>query len=206
MGLLSRPELTIVIHLSLLFGHCFSILRGRYVLRKGDFMATVLLNGNPIGVGGHFHRVGDIAHSFMLVDQDLKDISLSSFAGKRKIIVVVPSLDTTVGVAIARRLDLVLDHLDNTVGLVVSVDTPYAQARVKNAENFVHVKLLSTLRGRDFHKDYGVMITDIPLSGLMATAALALDESDKVLYAELVNEINSEPNFEKLRESLTPLA
>lgn len=165
-------------------------------------MSTVLLNGNPIGIGGHFHRVGDIAHSFMLVDQDLKDISLSSFSGQRKVIVVVPSIDTTVGINIARKLDYAADKFENTVTILVSVDTPYAQVRVKNSENFRHVHLLSTLRGRDFHKDYGVMITDVPLSGLMATAALVLDENDIVLHAELVREINSEPNFEKIVRTL----
>lgn len=165
-------------------------------------MSTVLLNGNPIGIGGHFHRVGDVAHSFMLVDQDLKDISLSSFSGQRKVIVVVPSIDTTIGINIARKLDYAADKFDNTVTLLVSVDTPYAQARVKKTENFRHVQLLSTLRGRDFHKDYGVMITDVPLSGLMSTAALVLDENDIVLHAELVREINSEPNFDKIVEAV----
>lgn len=165
-------------------------------------MSTVLLNGNPIGIGGHFHRVGDVAHSFMLVDQDLKDISLSSFSGQRKVIVVVPSIDTTIGINVARKLDLLADQFDNTVTLLVSVDTPYAQARVQNAENFRHVKMLSTLRGRDFHKDYGVMITDVPLSGLMATAAIVIDENDNVLHAELVREINSEPNFDRILEAV----
>jgi thioredoxin-dependent peroxiredoxin len=167
-------------------------------------MSTVLLNGNPIGVGGRFPRTGDIAHSFMLVDQDLKDISLSQFSGQRKVVVVVPSLDTTLGINIARRLDLLADHWDNAVVLVVSVDTPYAQARIKAAENFRNVRLLSTLRGRDFHKDYGVMITDVPLSGLMSTAAISMDEDDKVLYAELCREINSEPNYQEISKSLAP--
>lgn len=167
-------------------------------------MSTILLNGNPIGVGGRFPRPGDIAHSFMLVDQDLKDISLSSFAGKRKVLIVVPSLDTTIGIQISRRIDELADNFTNTVVLVVSVDTPYAQARVMASENFRHVRLLSTLRGRDFHKDYGVMITDIPLSGLMATAAVVLNENDMVLHAELVSELTNEPSYERIAEALAP--
>ena len=169
-------------------------------------MSTVLLNGNPIGVSGHFPRVGDVAHSFMLVDQDLKDVSLSQYTGHRKVITIVPSLDTTIGINIARRMDLLTDRWENTLSIVVSVDTPYAQARVRAAENFHHLILLSTLRGRDFHKDYGVMITDVPLSGLMATAVIVLDENDTVLYAELVREINSEPAYPKVIEALEPQA
>lgn len=40
-------------------------------------MHTVTFGGEPINVGGEFPRVGDTAPSFMLVDKDLKDVSLS---------------------------------------------------------------------------------------------------------------------------------
>ena len=60
-------------------------------------MATVMLNGTPVSVGGRFPRVGDTAHSFMLVDTNLQDVPLSRFWGKRKLIAVVPSLDAAIG-------------------------------------------------------------------------------------------------------------
>jgi thiol peroxidase len=52
------------------------------------------------------------------------------------------------------------------------------------------------MRGRDFHKDYGVMITDYPLAGLTARAVIVLDENDKVLHAELVQEVTREPDYD----------
>lgn len=165
-------------------------------------MATVLLNGEPIGVGGRFPRDGDIAHSFMLVDTNLTDVPLSKFIGKRKILAVVPSIDTEIGLKIARRLESIADGFPNTRCFIVSVDTPYALGRAIASEGLRKVQLLSTLRGRDFHKDYGVMITDVPLSGMMATALFGLDEDDRVLYAELVQEVNSEPSYEKLAEAM----
>lgn len=165
-------------------------------------MATVLLNGDPIGVGGRFPRVGDTAPSFMLVDTSLGDVPLSKFTDRRKIIAVVPSVDTEIGLKIARRLEAIADGFPNTKCFVVSVDTPYALARVVTGEGMRKVQLLSTLRGRDFHKDYGVMITDVPLSGMMATALFGLNEDDDVLYAELVQEVNAEPNYEKLAEAM----
>lgn len=167
-------------------------------------MSTVMLNDTPVSVGGRFPRVGDTAHSFMLVDTQLQDVPLSKFWGQRKLIAVVPSMDAAIGLEIARHLEVLADELDNTVVMTVSVDTPYALSRTGEAEGFRKLHLLSTLRGRDFHKDYGVMITDVPLSGLMATALLTLDVNDEILYAELVSDINTEPNYQAAIEPLQP--
>jgi thiol peroxidase len=84
--------------------------------------------------------------------------------------------------------------MSNTVVLVISADLPFAQSRFCGAEGLDNVIMLSTMRGRDFHKDYGVMITDPPLSGLMARAVFILDENDRVIHAELVPEITQEPD------------
>lgn len=167
-------------------------------------MATIMLNGTPVSVGGRFPRAGDIAHSFMLVDTQLQDVALSKYWGQRKLIAVVPSLDAAIGLTIARQLEKLAYTLENTVVMIVSVDTPYALSRIAVSEGFRKLHLLSTLRGRDFHKDYGVMITDVPLSGLMATALLALDTNDEVLYAELVADINAEPNYQEALKPLLP--
>ena len=159
-------------------------------------MATVTLGGEPIAVGGNFPRVGDSAHSFMLVDKDLKDVSLSTFWGKRKILNIVPSLDTPVCQASARKFNEAIGSIPNTIVLVISADLPFAQNRFCGAEGLNHVITLSTMRGRDFHKDYGVMIMDPPLSGLTARAVVVLDENDKVVFSELVPEIKQEPNYD----------
>ena len=158
-------------------------------------MATVTLGGEPLNVGGNFLRIGDTAHSFMLVDKDLKDVSLSKFFGKRKILSIVPSIDTPTCAESTRKFNVIASNLPNTVVLVISADLPFAQSRFCGAEDLDKVIMLSTMRGRDFHKDYGVMITDIPLSGLLARALIVLDERDRVLYAELVPEIQNEPNY-----------
>ncbi|MGQ5523536.1 thiol peroxidase [Chitinimonas sp. PSY-7] len=169
-------------------------------------MATVLLNGEPLGVGGRFPRVGDNAPSFMLVDTNLADVPLAKFIGRRKVIAVVPSVDAEIGLKIARRLEAIADGFPNAKCFVVSIDTPYALGRIVATEGMRKVQLLSTMRGRDFHKDYGVMITDVPLSGMMATALFGLDVDDNVLYAELVMDVNSEPNYEKLAEAMLAAA
>ena len=86
--------------------------------------------------------------------------------------------------------------LENTVVLCISADLPFAQARFCGAEGLDNVINLSTLRGREFIRNYGVDIENGPLAGLTARAVVVLDEDDNVLYSELVSEIGQEPDYE----------
>jgi thiol peroxidase len=159
-------------------------------------VATVTFKGEPINVGGTFPKTGDSAPSFMLVDSELNDVSMSRFKGMRKIMNIVPSLDTPVCAASTRRFNEMAGSLPNTVVLVVSADLPFAQSRFCSVENLQNVFALSTMRGRDFSKGYGVLITDYPLAGLCARAVIVVDENDKVRYSELVSEITREPDYD----------
>lgn len=159
-------------------------------------MSTVTLEGNPLHVEGHFPEPGEKLHSFMLVDKDLNDVSLSHFKGKRKVISIVPSLDTPTCAQSTRVFNEKASSLPNTVVLVISSDLPFAQSRFCGAEGLDNVITLSTLRGRDFHRDYGVLITEHPLTGLTARAVIVADENDTVLHSQLVSEIADEPNYD----------
>jgi thiol peroxidase len=159
-------------------------------------MATVTLEGAPLEVVGHFPQVGETAHSFMLADNSLKDVSLSQFAGKRKVLYIVLSLDTPVCAATTRTFAREVTGIPNTVLIVISADLPFAQARYCATEGITNAITLSTLRGRDFAKDYGVLIRDYPLAGLCARAVVVLDEEDRVLHAQLVPEITDEPDYD----------
>lgn len=159
-------------------------------------MATVTLEGSPLEVLGHFPQPGESVHSFMLVDKNLNDVSLSQFEGKRKILSIVPSIDTPVCATSTRQFNREASQLDNVVVLVISADLPFAQARFCGAEGLNNVIMLSTLRGRDFSKDYGVLIKTYPLAGLCARAVIVLDEHDRVIYSELVPEVTDEPDYD----------
>ena len=159
-------------------------------------MSTVTLEGNPVNVEGHFPQPGEKAHSFMLVDKDLNDVALSHFKGKRKVLSIVPSLDTPTCAQSTRVFNQQAASLANTVVIVISSDLPFAQARFCGAQGIENVITLSTLRGRDFHRDYGVLITEHPLTGLTARAVIVLDENDKVIYSQLVPEIADEPDYD----------
>jgi len=157
---------------------------------------AVTLGGAPITLFGEFPKVGQTAPAFTLVDKDLKDISLKDFADKRKVLNIVPSLDTAVCATSTRKFNEAADKLDNTVVLVISADLPFAMSRFCGAEGLNNVTTLSLMRGRDFMRNYGVKIADSALSGVTARAVLVLDENDRVLHAELVDDITHEPNYD----------
>jgi thiol peroxidase len=159
-------------------------------------MATVTLRGNPVSVGGSFPNKGDAAPDFNLTGGDLKDVSLKDYAGKKKVISIVPSLDTPTCAKSTKVFNERASSAANTVVLIVSADLPFAQKRFCGAEGLSNVVTLSTLRGRDFHQKYGVDIQDGALKGLTARGVVVLDENNKVLHAELVPEIGQEPNYD----------
>jgi thiol peroxidase len=159
-------------------------------------MASVTLGGNPINVAGNFPKRGDTVSDFSLTTAELKDVSLKDYAGKRKVLNIVPSLDTPVCQASTRKFNERASALANTVVLVISADLPFAQKRFCGAEGLNNVVTLSTLRGRDFHQKYGVDVTDGPLKGLTARGVVVVDENNKVLHSELVPEIKQEPDYD----------
>ncbi len=156
----------------------------------------VTLAGNPINVEGKFPKVGDKAPDFRLVDKDLKDVSLKDFAGKRKVLNIVPSLDTPTCAKSTRVFNEKASSLKNTVVLVIAADLPFAMSRFCGAEGLANVLTLSTMRGADFKRNYGVDITSGPLAGITARAVVVLDENDKVIHAQMVPEIKEEPNYD----------
>lgn len=156
----------------------------------------VTLAGNPIELKGTFPKPGAKAPAFKLVDKDLKDVSLADFAGKKKVLSIVPSLDTPTCAKSTRVFNEKASSLPDTVVLVISADLPFAQARFCGAEGLGNVHTLSTMRGAVFMQDYGVAIASGPLVGCTARAVIVLDENDTVKHAELVPEIKNEPDYD----------
>ena len=166
-------------------------------------MANVTLGGNPITVNGNFPKKGDTAPDFTLTGSDLKEVSLKDYAGKRKVLNIVPSLDTPVCQTSTRAFNQRASNLKNTVVLVVSADLPFASKRFCTTEGLTNVVPLSTFRSRDFSSKYGVDIADGPLKGLNSRAVVVLDENNKVLHSELVSEIKEEPKYDAALAALS---
>lgn len=165
-------------------------------------MSEVTLQGQPVSVNGQFPAVGAPAPAFKLVGADLADVALSKYQGKRKVLNIFPSVDTPTCAASVRHFNESAGKLDNTVVLCISADLPFAQARFCGAEGLDQVTNLSLMRGHEFLNDYGVAIADGPLAGLAARAVVVLDESDKVIHAEMVGEIADEPDYDAALRAL----
>ena len=158
-------------------------------------MTTITLAGNPITVSGNFPSKGDVVADFVLVGNDLGDVKLSDFAG-RKVLNIFPSIDTGICATSVRVFNQKAANLENTVVLCISADLPFAQARFCGAEGIENVKTLSSFRSRETHTALGVDITSGPLAGLTARAVIVLDENNRVLHSELVPEIKQEPDYD----------
>ncbi len=152
--------------------------------------------GNPIRIEGQFPKVGQKAPAFSLVNRDLKDVTLADFAGKKKVLNIVPSLDTPVCALSTRKFNQQASNMDNTAVLIIAADLPFAMSRFCDTESLDKVVTLSTMRGANFMKDYGVLIAEGPFAGITTRAVIVLDESDTIVHAELVAEIADEPNYD----------
>ena len=159
-------------------------------------MTEITLQGNKINTNGDVPKVGSLAPEFILVDSDLKDVCLSDYDSKNIILNIIPSLDTPVCQKSTKIFNERASTLSDTVILAVSADLPFAMKRFCSAESIESVKPLSMMRSRNFAKDYGVLLTDGPLSGITARAVIVIDKNKKIIYSELVQEIANEPNYE----------
>ncbi|MCB1865717.1 MAG: thiol peroxidase [Chromatiales bacterium] len=165
-------------------------------------MAKITLHGNEINTNGDLPAVGSTAPGFSLVDKNLNNVGLKEFPGKKKLLNIVPSLDTGVCATSTKRFDAEAPKHTDTVFMIISSDLPFAQARFCGAEHTANVVTLSLMRDRRFAKDYGVLITDGALAGITARAVVVLDANDKVLYTEMVPEIGQEPDYDKALAAL----
>jgi thiol peroxidase len=159
-------------------------------------MAKLTLRGSPVHTNGDLPKPGSTAPDFKLTAGDLSDVSLSAYAGKRKVLNISPSLDTSVCATAARKFNDAAGKLGDTVVLLVTADLPFAAKRFCTAEGLQNVIPLSLMRDKKFAQDYGVLLVDGPMAGLCARSVVVLDAANKVIHAELVPETVQEPDYD----------
>jgi thioredoxin-dependent peroxiredoxin len=156
---------------------------------------VVTFAGNPLTLLGNPVSVGDKAPAFTLVDKDLKEVALSDFAGKVKLISVTPSLDTPVCDLQARRFNDEAQALsDAVVVLNVSMDLPFAIARYCADAGLDRVKALSDHREAAFGMSYGVLIKGLRL---LARSIFVIDKANVIRYQEIVPEVTHHPDYDR---------
>ncbi len=165
-------------------------------------MASITLGGNPIHTNGELPKTGTKAADFQLLKNDLSVVSLNDFKGSKLVLNIFPSIDTGTCATSVRTFNANASALENTKVLCISRDLPFAQKRFCGAEGLENVINLSDFNTGNFGKEYGLEITDGPLTGLHSRVVLVLDENGIVKYAEQVGEIANEPNYESALAAL----
>lgn len=165
-------------------------------------MASTQLKGNPVNLQGNFPQKGETVKNGSWVHQDLSLGDVQALRGTRKILNIFPSIDTDICATSVRTFNQKASELSNTRIICLSMDLPFAQKRFCGAEGIENVITGSLFRSREFAKDLGVLMEDGPLAGLTARAVLVLDENEKVLHAQLVDDIIHEPDYEAALRSL----
>lgn len=158
-------------------------------------MATITLKGNPVETCGTLPVQGSQAPAFTLVKNDLSEVSLSQFAGKKLVLNIFPSIDTPTCANSVRKFNQQAGDMPNTQVLCISTDLPFALARFCGAEGIQNVSTASVFRNPEFGKDYGLTITTGPLKGLLARSVVVIDDTGKVMHTQLVTEIADEPDY-----------
>ncbi len=158
-------------------------------------MARISFKGNPVDTSGELPEVNTGAPDFKLTKTDLSDVTFKDFHGKRILLNIFPSIDTTVCASSVRRFNEEASKLKNTLVLCISADLPFAHSRFCEADGLRDVIPLSVFRSKGFGKDYGVEIINGPLAGLLSRAIVVIDEKGKIIYTEQVAEISKEPDY-----------
>lgn len=155
---------------------------------------TITFQGSPITLEGTRVKVGDKAPNFKAVGTDLNEFNFNETKGKR-IILSVPSVDTPVCDIELNRFNKEASSLKDVNLYAVSLDLPFAQGRWCGATNVDNLKVVSDYKFHDFAKAYGLYIKEL---GLLSRAVFVIDENDTVIYADYLQEITNEPNYEEI--------
>lgn len=150
---------------------------------------------------GELPLIGSKLPPFTLTGADLIDFGLEFAAGRRIVLNIFPSIDTSVCAMSVRHFNELASTLPDTVVLCVSADLPMAASRFCAAEGLANVVTGSSFRS-SFGTDYGVTLIDGPQRGLLSRAVIVADTDGTIVYTEQVANISTEPDYDKALAAL----
>jgi thioredoxin-dependent peroxiredoxin len=166
-------------------------------------MPTVTWRGNPVTTQGPELKVGDKAPAgFTVTATDMSAVKGADLAGKNRIVLSSPSIDTPVCDIEARKFNEEATAIPGVQLAFVTVDLPFAQKRWCAGANIDKLKMLSDYKDRSFGTAYGVLE---PSRQLHARAVFVIDASDTVRHVEYVKEVTTEPDYAAALEAAKAL-
>ncbi len=167
-----------------------------------DKRQETTFGNNPVTLLGTKVNVGDKAQDFTCLNAELKPVKLSDYDGKKKLISVVPSIDTGVCEFQTKEFNKKASEFDNTIIFTISCDLPFAQSRFCAAEGIDNLIVLSDHKDLDFGLKYGFVMEEFRL---LNRGIVILDENNEVKYVEYVKENTNHPDYDKAIEALKSL-
>lgn len=162
----------------------------------------ITFKGEKIHTIGKLPTLQSRAPDFTLVKTDLSNISLVNIPTKKIVLNIFISLDTPVCALSVKKFNKEAASHPDTFILNVSMDLPFALQRFCAVENIHNAIAASAFKSPEFGKDYGLTITDGPLSGLLSRAVVIIDGDRNIRYTEQVPEITKEPDYTAALKSL----
>lgn len=168
-------------------------------------MDKINLKGFPVQLIDDVTEPGAVAEDVTFVNKDLNEVSLYDIEGDVKVLISVPSLDTGVCKAEARKFNTELGKRKGVVGLVISKDLPFASKRFCETEGIENIQTLSDFRYGDFGKEFGTEIVEGAMKGLLARVVFVIDKNNTVVHTEMSGDILEEPNYENVLKKVDEL-
>ena len=165
-------------------------------------MAVFTFNGNQYNTNGELPAIGTQAPKFVLTHSDLSNARLSDYAGKKVLLNIFHTLDIPLCPDFEQKFHKAFEYRKDAIVLVITNDLPFAHRHLCCADVCDHVITLSMMKNRKFARDYGVLIEDGPLKGLMARSIVVVDEVGKVIFKQQVPDIVREPDYAEVLDAL----
>lgn len=165
-------------------------------------MTQIKLGDQVVDLSGTMPSVGSKAPDFLLANNDLVNMTLKDFEGKRLVLNIFPSLATPVCSASAHKFNELASGMNNTVVICISKDLAFSQKQFCSINNLDNLLFLSDMRNHDFANDYGILHMNGKFQGLLARSVVVINTDTTIGYTQLVDQTGHEPNYDKVLDVL----
>ena len=163
-------------------------------------MATTKFKGSDVNLSGNELFVGSYAPEARVVAQDLSEFSVGGNNGI-EVLVCLPSLDTGVCAAEARKFNEKVAGKHGVKLSIISNDLPFAMGRFCTTEGIANVRVGSDFRYGEFAQNYGMLMSDGALKGLLARAVFVIKDG-VIIHKQIVPEVTEEPNYDAVFDAI----
>ena len=166
-------------------------------------MTKIKLGDFEVTLNGQLPSVGSQLPDFLLADENLSNMTLNDFKGKKLVLNIFPSMNTPVCSASVVKFNQLASSFENTVVLCISRDLAFGHKQFCINNNIENVVFLSDMRSENFANNLGILHTNGKFQGLLARSVIVIDADKNIIYTELVPQTGHEPNYDKVIEVLT---